>query len=134
MLNIEIYLYLTNSKKTQKDTCKARPNTLNISCTHPSQASKSGEKDLYLKTALKGELSLGPANLVGRSSDYNSQGYGFEYHCGQEFFDSVFFRIRHASRSSTEPIQMESSMTFIRGYRYIEEMIIWGENGVLTST
>ena len=31
-----------------------------------------------------------PNSSVGRASDYISQGPGFEYHCGQEFFILYF--------------------------------------------
>ena len=64
--------------------------------------------------------SIHQASSVGRASDFESKGCGFEFHCGQEIFLFVFCRFRRAPDRSTGPMQMKSSMTSIRViYMYV---------------
>ena len=62
----------------------------------------------------KGHLNM-TVFIKARLAQYISQGCWSESHCGQEFFHFVFCRFRCAPDRSTGPIQMKSSMTFIRG-------------------
>ena len=74
------------------------------------------------KVTLKGELSSSPTSPVVKASDYKSQGFEFEFLSGQGFFILYFFFcFPCVPRRSTEPIQMKSSMTFIRGKRCIDK-------------
>ena len=58
--------------------------------SHDKNVSSGGIFFLY---GLKVEFSSSPASSVGRGSDYDSQGCGFESHCGQEFFILYFFAL-----------------------------------------
>ena len=69
-----------------------------------------------------------PISSVGRASSYKSQGCGFESHGEQEFFHFVYGHFRRAPGRSACPIQMKSSITFIRRNRCIERMIILKKN------
>ena len=44
-------------------------------------------------------------------------------------FYFVFVRFPRAHGKSTKLVQMKSSMTFIRGDKYKERMVIWKKNG-----
>ena len=78
-----------------------------------------------------------PASSVGRGSDYESKGFEFESHCGQEFYILYFFFFSLSTRSPQVDWAhtYESSMTFIHGTcnRCIERKIIWKKNGGGTS-
>ena len=75
-----------------------------------------------------------PASSRSKGSDYESQGCGLEFHCGQEFFILYFFYVHVigpcAPRRSTDPILMKSSMTFIRGNRSIERIYLSFERNI----
>ena len=75
-----------------------------------------------------------PASSVVRGAVYDSQECRFESYCGQEILIFDFFRFQRSPRRSTEPIQIKSSIAFIRGNRCIESMIIWKNNGGNTRT
>ena len=85
------------------------------------------ERHVCIKVTSTGHLSSSHGSSSGSASGYISQGCRFTSHCGQEFF--IFHcRFRRDLCRSTEPIQMKSSMSFIRGNRCIEGMIIWKKN------
>ena len=71
------------------------------------------------KGHLKRLLSSSPCSSVGKASGYKSQGYAFESHCRQGFSFCIF-RYSIAPDRPTEPIQMKSSMAYIRRKRTIK--------------
>ena len=107
--NIDIFQYVT-----QKSAC-TRGNTLYfiIERNYANVYISIGSTCMYM---YKGHLNRArPCSSVGCASDFKFNGYGFESHyVTLFFFHFVFCRFRHAPGRSTGPIQMKSSMTFIR--------------------
>ena len=90
---------------------------LNLVNTIQTELFKLGPSNLVhilLKTRGQHLLTTSPASSVGRASDFESKGWGFESHCGKGIFHFVFCRFRRAPGRSTGPMQMKSSMTSIR--------------------
>ena len=101
LYNIDIFQYVTqNSTWTRQNT---------IYCI-------IFEVDVGLKVTLIGQLHQSPGCSVGTASGYKFQGVGSIPAFGSDFY-FVFCCSRRAPGRSTGPIQMVSSMTFIRGNR-----------------